>query len=70
MDVLAELRGKNGVHTSEPEDADPCDYHWHGSKFLCPTKMYRVLGFGETESKGVWEGLVSEGLFIGKLRRS
>jgi hypothetical protein len=40
IEVLVELRGKNGVYVAEPEDEDPCEYHWHGPKFLCPTKMY------------------------------
>jgi len=40
IEVLAELRGRDGVYVADPEDADPCEYHWHGPKFLCPTKMY------------------------------
>jgi hypothetical protein len=40
MDVLAELRGKNGMKVTKAEDAYPCEYHWHGEEDICTAKLY------------------------------
>lgn len=36
VEVLGELRGKNGVLVGEAEDAEKCEYHWDGEGEVCP----------------------------------
>jgi len=49
VEVLGNLRGKNGVLVGEAEDAGCCEYHWHGEAEVCPLAGKRVHGVEEVK---------------------
>jgi hypothetical protein len=49
VEMLRELRGKNGVSVGEAEDAGGCEYHWHGEAEVCPLAGKGVHGVEEVE---------------------